>query len=143
MRLQHQTTFGGPDAPDEEKGNCYPVAIASLLGVDAGRVPNFIRADDYVDETAAWLAERGLAIIGFECNPVEHVEQWRDRVTTIASGRSPRGDWQHAVLWRGGKLLHDPHPSGDGIVGEPTYYEVLIVIDPDLLRQWLEEAKAA
>jgi hypothetical protein len=142
MKPQHQTTFGGPDAPPEERGNCFAVAIASLLGVDAAHVPNFIRADDYIEETAAWMAERGLAIIGFETNPVAFVPQWRDRVTTIASGRSPRGDWEHAVLWRGGKLLHDPHPSGDGIVGAPTYYEVLVVIDPDDLRRWLEEARS-
>lgn len=143
MKLQHQTTFGGADAPPEEQGNCYATCIASLLGVDASRVPNFVTHGDdtYFEETSSWLAQRGLALMAFANNPVCDVPEWRDRVTMIASGPGPRGH-EHAVLWRGGRLLHDPHPSGDGLVSEPDCFELLVVIDPDGLRRLLEESAA-
>ena len=35
----------------------------------------------------------------------------------ILTGRSPRGDWHHSVVvdLTTGKMVHDPHPSRDGV----------------------------
>lgn len=44
LRRQQQTTFGGADAPDAEKGNCYSVALACLLAVPLAAIPNFMTA---------------------------------------------------------------------------------------------------
>lgn len=39
MKRQRQTTFGGPDAPPAEVGNCFATCVASLFGIDVADVP--------------------------------------------------------------------------------------------------------
>ena len=137
MRLQRQTTFGGPAAPVPERGNCGSTCIACILGLDTSEVPNFCGAEDADDSgnwfTAAqrWLAPRGLALAEFNTNPGTWGEQYAP-IVSIASGPGPRGH-SHSVLWQHGKLLHDPHPSGDGLI-EATSWCILIVVDLDLAR---------
>lgn len=47
---------------------------------------------------------------------------WSDR-HMIASGPSPRHEGStHSVVWYGGRdgrVVHDPHPSRDGLAGDP------------------------
>jgi len=137
---QHQTTFGGETAPPEQRGNCYAACIAMLLGIDVALVPNFVAAEDHVEAAAAWLSERGVLLWCFPSDPLEPVPEWRSRATMIASGMTPRGH-MHAVLWRDGELLLDPHPSGIGLSGEPETYEVLVIADPACFRRWLADAE--
>ena len=52
----------------------------------------------------------------------------------VAGGDSPRDDVVdeggknvgHVVVVKDGVLAHDPHPSGDGLLGSPTEYYVLV-----------------
>lgn len=37
---------------------------------------------------------------------------------------------KHLVVYCAGELVHDPHPSGDGIKGEPIDQWVLVPLDP-------------
>jgi hypothetical protein len=52
----------------------------------------------------------------------------------IASGQSPRGDFMHSVIYRGGSLVHDPHPDGAGLRGAPRDVIVLVPRDPTVIR---------
>ncbi len=132
MKLQHQTTFGGPKAPVHEIGNCWSTCVACLLGLDTREVPNFCAdpgGDDgeWFEAAQRWLAPRGLALAEFKTNP----ETWGDcyqHIVCIASGLGPRGH-SHSVLWQHGKLFHDPHPSGDGLAEPPLTFGVLVVLD--------------
>lgn len=56
-------------------------------------------------------------------------------VYCIVGGKSPRGDWGHAVVMyvKDGfnfELSHDPHPDGTGIVGFPNHVDFIVPIDP-------------
>lgn len=135
MKPVHQTLFGGPDGPLDEIGNCFPACLASLLEVDLAQVPHVyqLHADnnDAHVATCRFLSSHGFAFFCFDWGPWVHVAIPPGALVMI-SGKSPRGDFQHVVLgeltgddWR---LVHDPHPSGDGIVGGPAFIEMLVPI---------------
>jgi hypothetical protein len=48
----------------------------------------------------------------------------------IAGGKSPRGTWGHCVVGElsraGYRMIHDPHPSRLGLVGEPEDFGVFM-----------------
>ena len=142
MRLQHQTTFGGVDAPLAERGNCYATCIASLLAVDVKDVPNFCaRHESWYEDTNRWLASWGLAVLCFPFDPFLTVPEQRQDIILIASGPGPRGH-RHSVLWRGGRLFHDPHPSSLGLLSADEF-DLLVVADPDRLADRLGRGDAA
>lgn len=123
MRPIHQTKFGEP------QGNCFAAAIASILEIELGDVPSFY-ADSpsswYMD-FQAWLHGRGFSLVkvdlrgdGFEKpdepGPFETLFLARiEGGFWLASGPGPRGH-QHSVVYCGGEMAHDPHPSGDGLL---------------------------
>lgn len=145
LRCQLQTTFGGVDAPDAEKGNCFSAALASLLAVPLSTVPNFMTAGpggEWYVAANEWLLARGLVLCCFECDPFGALPERAYRnAPLIASGMGPRGH-RHSVLWLAGELLHDPHPSGAGLVGEPDVYDVLAVVDIDAAARFIACARS-
>lgn len=106
-----------------------------LLGLEPEDVPPFVK--DYEDEwdvpAALWLKTKfGMTLMQINCRDKEGKgSQYlgyfmlnsgiRHRPYMIAGGRSPRGNWGHAVVgcitecfeWH---TIFDPHPSGLGIV---------------------------
>jgi len=103
--------------------------------LDVANVPNFcaIKDNSWFSQSQQWLAERGLMSMNFRFNPFEDPAYHHG--ISIAAGPGPRGH-QHAVLWQGTKLFHDPHPSGAGLL-KATEWEVLVVADLSmLLRKW-------
>jgi hypothetical protein len=102
-----QTRFGKPD------GNCYAACIASILDRPLEEFDN--RPVDFENEfTESWqafMATKGYALV--------EVLAGQTLITRglhyIASGPSPRGPFDHAVVYRDGELVHDPHPSRDGV----------------------------
>lgn len=132
---QRQTKFGGIDAPVDERGDCFRTCVANLLGLPLDDVPNFVAMDDpWNVHSAAWFNERGLGYLTFPGDPGQY-EMYRN-VVLIVGGKGPRGH-NHAVLWKGGKLFHDPHPSDAGLVGEPTEYDVLTINDVTRFTAWI------
>lgn len=137
MKLQKQTSFGGPNDPDP--GNCWSTCIAMLLGMDTKLVPNFcgqFRDDDglWYRKANEWLADRGVALMTFNTDPVKWGPAYADAVC-IASGPAARGH-NHSVLWQSGKLLHDPHPSDAGLI-EAVDFDIVVVKNPELFRDHL------
>lgn len=140
VRPQWQTQFGNDKAPPHEMGNCYPACLASLLGLPLGAVPHFYAMHNELELAWAavvdWLKGRGYSVLHWQWAGIrEQLAAYRFLLgdsTVLVSGKSPRGDFQHAVLGRltadGWELVHDPHPDGTGIEGEPTSIEVLIVL---------------
>lgn len=121
-----------PEAlPGEERGNCFQAAIASLLELPLDDVPHFVALgkDAWWTATEEWFAARGVHIAW---QPIcEH--GWLPLgLPIMVTGRSPRGAWTHVVIYQDWELLHDPHPSGAGIVGRPTgaYYLLATPGDP-------------
>lgn len=54
--------------------------------------------------------------------------QWYRNAIVVAGGPGPRG-CDHAVLYRDGSMLHDPHPSRAGLLSVEDV-TILIPIDP-------------
>lgn len=48
----------------------------------------------------------------------------------MARSKSPRGNWGYWVIVElsrdGYKLIHDTHPSRDGLIGEPEDWGILV-----------------
>lgn len=119
MKPLHQTYFYGGDDPNITKGNCWQTVIASYLELPLDEVPHFVDIDERGGEnwwtsTYNWLAERGYRLSWFTEYP-----DTDDYV--LVTGKSPRGDWYHVVLYKGGVLAHDPHPDGTGILTEEHF----------------------
>lgn len=98
-------------------GDCLRAAIATLLQEPPDRVPHF-------SEFADWIG-------GVRCYRDDLELRWRrpdkslfpvagaDGPWVVGCGRSPRGHL-HAVVVSAtdGALVHDPHPSRAGLVGD-------------------------
>ena len=139
-RWTKQTLFGSPksDAP----GNCWAHCLAGWLNIPVEDVPDSIRFEpdmDKVDDTLRkFFANNGFACLGWNTG------EWADgdweyfwKSTSGAlinvSGDSPRGDWQHAVIYKNGELYFDPHYSNDGIK-RINRVEFVIPLDPALAK---------
>lgn len=135
MRKIKQTLFGGPEGPNEEIGNCYPTCIASILEIDLVDVPHFYQIHRDNDKAhkliLTWFRSKNLCPINYDI--ADWMFDYFEGMIGILSGKSPRGDFKHAVVgklenkeW---KILHDPHPSDDGLDGAPTNFEILVPLN--------------
>jgi hypothetical protein len=97
-----QTSYGILD------GNCFSACIASILEVPLGDVPYFWGPRQAW--FARWLAGQGLAVALYPRGV--HVP-WG---YSIAGGPSARfAGRMHACVALDGVVVHDPHPSRDGL----------------------------
>jgi hypothetical protein len=131
---------------DENIGDCYSACLASVLDLPLADVPNFAKQDYELGEVGPgfrelvklWLRKRGLRLIhvefyhpDYKCVDSETLGRaWvgHDPEPLILCGQSPRlrSDGRHrlhAVVgeakgW-GFKVIHDPHPDRQGLLGEP------------------------
>lgn len=126
-------------------GDCFSACLATILELKLEEVPKFMWHFKGHELKAAslWISQYGYGILRV---------RWPEQIITgkdipfhpmpylycIAAGKSPRGDWNHAVVGTiedfTFKLLHDPHPSGLGIVGQPIAYNFLVPTDPSRMQ---------
>jgi len=108
----------GPDG--KLVGDCFPACVASVLHIDLEEIPLFSLKSLglQVDEANEWLEVRGLSLHLWPANHEPPKDQYY-----LVRGASPRykGHY-HMVVGKNGKIVHDPHPDGRGIVGGPTHY---------------------
>jgi len=124
----HQDLFYDPAlADDQQRGNCYQAALASLLELPLNDVPNFVGIDvaggeNWWTHSTQWLYNRGYDMyywpIEDENNPLEPAPDEH----YLISGKSPRGNFYHVAVYLDGNLAHDPHPSGAGILTEEDVF---------------------
>lgn len=109
----------------KSRGNCQQAATASLLGLDLSEVPNFIeQPQGFWQSFFEFLTSRGLEAIDLEGD--RHLDCYH-----LAYGPSARGV-SHAVVYRMGKLAHDPHPSRAGLLK----VDMCALIVPLDLAEW-------
>lgn len=170
MRCVVQTIMAAPtngrtagqmwaENPDWMPGNCLQAAVASLLDLPLDAVPHFVACRDpgesWWRDLRRFMRGRGDDIFYVPVDDpgaAEWLAQLRERMRTggvapyvLASGKSPRGDFQHAVVWNllDGRLAHDPHPSGDGLVSVEEYKIICAPYEPDPDQQYEEGRRAA
>lgn len=115
MRPVAQTTFGTmKDGDEREAGNCFSACIASILELPVEAVPNFCQHKDWFSRCNQWLNERGYCYLEFGLGT--EVQEWSSFTGyCVLVGDSPRG-CKHAVVGHRAQMIHDPHPSGEGLL---------------------------
>jgi hypothetical protein len=120
-----QTEFSNEEGT--EHGNCLSACLANLLGIDLAAIPNFAELErKWFPVFSSIIREHGYEFQGsyYFDNP-NRESSWEDLLSKsngidgifIAGGSSPRiKGIDHAVLYKDGEMLHDPHPSRDGIL---------------------------
>jgi hypothetical protein len=114
-------------------GDCVRACICSMTGLAVEDVPHFAKHgfDDpkgTPDHNVWWHALVGFMALlepSYVTVTTETPPEPSDTVDDLygmylASGKSPRGDWQHCVVGRGGEVIWDPHPSRAGVDGPLT-----------------------
>ena len=110
-------------------GDCFRCCIASILELPAPDVPHFMIEDwgkekdfTWYPKLTSWLAARGLAYFEHTIAADFHGPRWFALLAAagfdvfhVMSGVSPRA--RHSVVARNGVMVHDPHPSRDGLIG--------------------------
>jgi len=126
-----QTIFG------DRVGNCFTACLASLLEVPLESLA--IDPDEFkwLDDTQRALKPHGLFYLEIRLDVAVNYPTYamKERLC-IMTGKSPRGDFLHAVVGKIGhndadntviyELVHDPHPSGRGIEGNPKAIGFLV-----------------
>ena len=99
-------------------GNCYPTVIACLLDKESPEdilqiQEQYSNEDGWFDIWLDYLEGLGYYLT----NPSGHLF---DDSIYMVSGKTERGTF-HVCLYRNGELLHDPHPSGKGLITEEDF----------------------
>jgi hypothetical protein len=132
-------------------GNCYPTAIACIIGIPPADVPNIETLWDVGTGYAYSVMSKWLETKGYKLNECafqysvfhegssklkgEHITSYLDSLTPehkalfreelkdkfyLVSGLSTRGVY-HICVYKNGELVHDPHPTGEGISTEEIF----------------------
>ena len=124
-----------------ETGNCGEACVASILEIELAEIPMLHNPDNgqdahtYCKNLRDFLADFGLSYIDVSMAEGYDPKDFFKDCWVIATGPSPRGteEWhKHAVVWKNGKIIHDPHPSGDGLK-EIDMYGIFIEKNPKRL----------
>lgn len=102
-------------APDGiHNGNCLAAVLASMLELPLWMVPPFedmFARHDWDERVVEWLRRMfGLRQRRIDGHPSEGLPEFY-----MAIGPAARGV-HHIVIYSGGKMVHDPHPSDAGLV---------------------------
>ena len=110
-----QTRLKTGETP-EERGNCLPTVIACMMHVTN---PEEVFQVQLHFDNHGWflLLHDWLTKQGWEMGNLYNHQM--DGSYYLVTGPSPRGNniW-HICIYQNGKLWHDPHPSGDGVLEE-------------------------
>jgi hypothetical protein len=121
------------------EGNCWAACIASILELPIEEVPNFVveyegeylkKTEEWINglvKTRLWLKGHELGLVTVHCgnSPLGCIgtTYW------IGVGKSPRGP-DHAVVYHGEDLVHDPHPDKTGLEGIPWSGSFFVLRNP-------------
>lgn len=121
------------DQDPKRPGNCFAACVATALGRPLSEVPHFVewgqtfhngkQRDEEDPDRKYWLAMFWGYCAGAGVWPVdlEAVSDADPGEIVFTAGMSPRGI-RHQVLYRDGRLWHDPHPSRDGLTEADEWF---------------------
>ena len=152
MKPVQQTIFS------KGKGNCYAACLATILELPLESVPNFCAMKgDWMDQANQWLSRCDLALWEQSLAADGSIPGWNaltPGMPVIVSGKSPRGDFFHAVVGVYARLpdgrhsleyIHDPHPDGR-FLASAQWATIFLAIHPErvaALRAVTKESKDA
>jgi len=101
-----------------ERGDCLRASLASLLDLEITDFEHSTYMNDYVEK----LPALGFGYEGHVKTLEELAECTGVDGNFVAHGMSSRGVGHAIVVDVLGRLMHDPHPSGEGIDKIKGYY---------------------
>lgn len=108
-------------------GNCWIACIASILELDIDKFPS---PNEFKNEE--WINYHNRVIdclneLGYDYE-IYTINQYIPKSElVIAVGKSPRGNFNHAVIWDDCKgIVHDPHPDNTGI-NSIEFFERIVI----------------
>lgn len=114
-------------------GNCFRACIASILEIDIDSIPAFedMKGGEWHMPFFKFLSENGYEFHGtgrFDNEFHDELFKTYEGVDgyIIVNGTSPR-KWVtrgHSVVYKNGVMVHDPHPSREGLVDLRDYYMI-------------------
>lgn len=126
MKKIFQTKFG-------DEGNCLAACVACLFPIELDQVPDFSKYNaEWIDYFEKWcLGRLGYVPVMYDGRegrlpPIRHAYHF-------IGGLSPRG-LMHSVIGRNGNMVHDPHPSGEGLATIEDYTFFVQAFDKVVLR---------
>jgi hypothetical protein len=126
MRPVDQLVF--PDPEKGIRGDCFRSCVASILNLPAREVPHFVQEDNYWASLENWLEPMGLSAIDVTLASGVSISGPLQPLYCVLTGKSPRageaGRLRHCVVAKRDlcgefEIVHDPHPSRDGLAGNP------------------------
>ena len=115
MKPIDQTQFGSGH------GNCMMACVASITGIPLNELPDvWVVCDD------EWWVNIYNELLKFGWELVATTVKEAHGRYTIGYGPGPRG-LKHSVVCRHGRIIHDPHPSREGLC-EIEGHEMLLKV---------------
>lgn len=136
-RWHKQTKSGGGALPPEERGDCVPACISSILGLPITAIAN-THGEDWWERLQAECAQHGYSLAVIDINLQWPAGYWIASVPSLNLPPDPDGRQAlHCVVARGDTLVHDPSL---GILYDDVAWEdqqvvegwVLVPLDPAL-----------
>ena len=122
---------------DSQNANCFQACVASIFEVALNIIPNFQQGDppDFYKTLCDWASLCNLIALEISIKYLDDPSDFKD-CYIIATGPSPRNPekYLHAVIYLNGKMVHDPHPSNDGIIGQLSYVTVFVIKDYSIYK---------
>ena len=108
------------DPENNINGNCMAACFASLLELEIEEIPKFEDMDDdkWWPAVLKWLDNKNIYLL--------RLKEFYPPIKFIASGKSPRGNFDHVVIYNGEEMIHHPHPDNTGIL---NVNEIWILVD--------------
>ena len=148
-RWHMQTKTGGGAVPPEERGDCVPACITSILGLPLTAITH---GEDWWERLNAECAKHGYCMGQLDMQLAPPDGYWLAQVPSLNLPTEPDGQIAyHCVVARGDELIHDPSLGkryddalwteawSDGRIAEGW---VLIPLDPAALEALPERSKA-
>lgn len=106
-------------------GDCYRACLATITGIDAATMPNFMHSEGVTNAyeglhlARTFLASHGLTIFDtWVTGEIDLARVLKDcsafnpGIPMILTGKTARGDDDHAVVVLDGRITHDPSGAG-------------------------------
>lgn len=106
-------------------GNCFQAAVASIFELGLVNVPHFVAGHtDWFFAFHDWLiSHNGLYPLSFNYSESIIFDL---KGYCLVTGMAKRG-LRHTVVYKDGKLAHDPHPDNSGLIHPES---ICIFVDP-------------
>lgn len=130
----------------QAKPNCWQVSAAAILGVPVEELPDQVKIEEagksFNNALLAYLRrhhDKTFVVVeeGQRQAPLR-VDPDAMHIIIGETERTPRNGNLHAVVGRGGELLHDPHPSRAGLTKVKDWHFIVPLWDTrrDYYNRW-------